>query len=131
DIGLGFVAEVIGPSETPEPLHPRLEAPIAAPFELPLVADLGAGLGTGAEAVLEENVEIRLDLADLLLKHGPDLDRVLAFGVVARQLREQPQIDPILARLGQREDVFPLELIELVRLVRHAGRADAELGLPP
>ena len=51
--------------------------------------------------------------------------------MVVRELREKAQVEPVLAGLGQREDVLPFDFVELVRRVGHAGRADAKLGLPP
>src|SRR5947209_2894808 len=125
------MAEIVGPAKTAEALHARFEAGIAAPFHLPRVAQLRTRLRGGSQLALQQKIQIGLNGAELVLEHRPDLEHVPAVGVITRQLGEEPDIYPVTTGLGQRENVLPLELVELGRLARQSGIAHRKLTLPP
>ena len=52
-------------------------------------------------------------------------------GVIAGELGEQPEVGPVLSRLGEREDIFPLDFVNTRRLAWKPRDANGKFALPP
>ena len=88
-------------------------------------------VGTAFERLLEHQVHPRLVAAEVLLREQRELDRVRAF-VLERVgvLGEQAEVGPVLALLGELEDVLPCDLGRVEVLARLALVLHQQLGPP-